>query len=194
MNMEQEPEKVRETFRRLYSEKSVKNYPGPVPVVSFDTNRINSKQRLVAMNRIEELGRDGWIELRKSSMLCKELPEGSGEMRSKAEKTMEVGGEDLTVRETNQIAELENLLFPDREELSINDIRDARHVFDHMKYSSCCDWNFLITNDGAILNKKDELRDWRIHVGDDNACIKWLEDVLPILKARVHQHFESTKI
>ena len=178
-------------MRALFSEKCVKNYPGPVPVVSIDTNRINAKQRLESMNEIERLGHEGWIDLRKSHVMLEELPDGPGPMRDKAHKTMEVGGEDLTQREQNLITELEQLLFPGKALLSINDNRDVRHLFDHMKYCLYCDWNFLITNDNAILNKKDELRARRINVGDDEACMQWLNEILPILKQRVARHFEK---
>lgn len=190
-DIESDLEEFRAYMRKLLSEKCVKNYPGPVPVVSFDTNRINAKQRLESMNKIEEFGREGWIDLRKSSVMLDELPAGPGNMRTKAYKTLEVGGEDLTAREQEQVTELENLLFPNKNPLSINDIRDVQHLFDHIKYCSYCEWNFLITNDNAILNKQDELSSRRINVGDDDACMKWLNGILPILKKRVKWHFES---
>jgi len=191
MNTEQELKKVRETVRRLCSEESVKNYPGPIPVVSFDTNRINSKQRLVAMNRIEELGRDGWIELRKSQTMFEELPEGSGLMRSKAEETLVVGGETLQLHEHEQLEQLRKLLFGRTDDLPLKDERDVQHVFDHQKYSCFCEWNFLITKDKHIRSKKSELKELRTNVGSSDECIEWLNCILPKVKERVQRYYKD---
>ena len=91
--MDGDLQRFREELRRRFSEKTVKNYPGPKPVVSFDTNRLNSLQRLDSMNKIESLAQEGWIDLQKSHVLLEELPEGPGRMRTKADETLKVGGD-----------------------------------------------------------------------------------------------------
>ncbi len=180
--------KLVEEVDRQYRDDPKQGYSGPVPIISYDKNCINARQGIDAMNELELLSNEGWIFLQKSHVLMEE-PEKDKDRISKACKTVAVGGEGLTPSEQAHLIELCNLLFSEKTTLSVRDERDVRHIFDHQKYSGNHEWNFFVTEDRKhILSKHLQLAQMGINVGNPEACLLWLESILPKLKDRIRRH------
>ena len=56
-------------IEQQYRDDPKKGYSGPIPIISYDTNCINARQRMLAMNELERLRDEGWVDLRKSNVL-----------------------------------------------------------------------------------------------------------------------------
>jgi hypothetical protein len=137
------------------------------------------------MNELERLS-EWWIDLRKSNVVTEELDNDKSRGR-KACRTVNVGGEDLEASELVRLSGLRQLLFGDRNELTINDERDVRHLFDHQKYTPGFEWNFFVTMDHHVLDKKQQLKELGINVGTPDECLQWIGPVLLKLKERIRR-------
>lgn len=182
--------KLVEEIDRQCDEDPKRGYSGPIPVISYDMNCINACQEIDAMNKIERLASEGWIDLRKSYVLLEEIDANSCRV-SKSCETVSVGGEELTASEEARLSELRDLLFGNKTTLSVRDERDVRHIFDHKKYTGGHQWRFFVTNDrNHILSKKSELAELGINVGTPEECVLWLEPILPELKDRIRRYHQ----
>ena len=179
--------KLVEEIDRQCDEDPKRGYSGPIPVISYDKNCINARQGIIAMNELERLSGEGWVDLRKSHVLLDE-PEKDRARISKAYQTVSVGGEELNPDEKAELNQLRDLLFGDKAELEDKDERDVRHVFDHGKYTCCHKWNFFVTNAHHILDCKQELKPLHVNVGKPEECVLWLESVLPKVKDRIRRY------
>ena len=164
-------------------------YPGPVPYVTFDTNCLNSKGVMDAMNRLDEFHEQGLVTMHISETLWNELPKGHGAFREKACAYMFIGGEELMPHEVRDWHALRQILFPQKDQLTIQDKRDVQHLFDHRKYV-ISHWTFFVTKNRDFLDHQQELDDVGIRVGTPEECLSWLEGVLPVVRRRIHQYEE----
>ena len=89
-------------IEQQYRDVPKKGYSGPIPIISYDTNCINARQRMLAMNELERLKDEGWVDLRKSNVVLNELDNNSDRV-SKACKTISIGGEELTISENEEL-------------------------------------------------------------------------------------------
>jgi hypothetical protein len=144
------------------------------PIVTIDTNCINSLEQNEAMNTLERWHREGKIEIRRTSVMDHELASdagGRGEKRRRKAGSYghnaagfqighsRVGGYDAVggAPAASQQRVLADLLHPGVEwnALSINTRRDIWHLAIHLAYH--CD--FFVTLDGEILDAAPQLAD-----------------------------------
>jgi len=178
--------KLEKEIDRQYRDDPKQGYSGPIPIISYDTNCINARQGMDAMNELERLSNEGWITLRKSHVVTEELDDDVDRV-SKACKTVSFGGEKLMPSERGNLNQLRKVLFGHKNQLTVKDERDVRHVFDHQKYARL-EWNFLVTTDRHILGRKQELKKMGVNVGKPEECLQWLEPILPKLKDRIRRY------
>lgn len=131
-----------------------------LPRFQIDTNRINAKQKLPNMNKLEKLSDDGVISLEISEVASKEASAGSNPARSRKTIGMiySITYAD-TPDEQHRMQLISDILFPGRK-LTQNEKNDVEIVFNAKKYGYT-----LITSDGGsksqpggILGKRDELK------------------------------------
>ncbi len=110
----------------------------------LDTNCINSRQRIPAMNQMETWSSDGIIDLEASQVVWNEARAGNSVRRqSKACEFITTISCIDTDEETAKIAQIEQILFPGGAS-NQNQRNDAEIVFNAWKYMAT-----LITNDGG---------------------------------------------
>jgi hypothetical protein len=130
------------------------------------TNRINSRQKLSAINQLEQWHRDEVIQLFISEVAYEESLTGAD--RRRLEKTMSHYYSETAIstsEERRQMAEIERILFPAGARTP-NEKNDVEIVFNAAKYHA-----ILVTNDGGsksqpggILGNRAALRALGINV------------------------------
>lgn len=143
----------------------------------IDTNRINSRNALPAMNRIERWHRDGVIELLSSETATTEMMQGGDSARrAKAAGMIFSYSAVTTSSEQWELEQLAELLFPGGAKTQ-SERNDVEIVFNAEKYRA-----ILITNDGGskrqpggILGHRDELMRLGIQVMRDVEAVELIE-------------------
>lgn len=149
-------------------------------IFSIDTNRINSRSKIPAMNQLEQWHENGVIQIDMPEVAQKEAMAGLDPRR--VEKAREYIYS-ITLANTREEQELlhkiEALLFPQGIK-NLNQRNDAEIVFNASKYGS-----YLITSDGAsksqpggILGHKDELKTLGITVMSDIEAVEYVKDLI----------------
>ncbi|MEA3327395.1 MAG: hypothetical protein U9R53_08835 [Chloroflexota bacterium] len=150
-------------------------------IFHIDTNRINSRSKLPAMNQLEQWHKNGVIHIELSTVAQKEAMAGKNRLR--AEKALDyVYTETLatTPEEKTQLIKIAGILFP-KEKCNSNQRKDIKIVFNAHKYSA-----ILITNDGAsksqpggILGHKNELKEaLGIIVMSDAEAVEYIQRLI----------------
>lgn len=125
----------------------------------IDTNRINSRLNLPAMNKLEQWHSNGVIDIEFSEVARKEALFGEDRLRTKkANSYIFTKTLASTAKDRKRLLIIKQILFPN-EEINSNKRNDIEIVFNALKYVA-----ILITNDGTskkkngILDHKNELK------------------------------------
>ena len=131
-----------------------------IPILHIDTNLINARQKLDAVNRLEKWCEEGVVLINMSSTAYSEAKAGSDEQRiRKANQQI------FTITQPGDRTDpiyrtIESALYPNGAN-DKNQQNDVRIVFEAAKYDA-----ILVTGDGAsksqpggILGNRDKLRD-----------------------------------
>lgn len=136
----------------------------------IDTNRINSRRTLAAMNRLEQWRRDGVISLLMSDVAHAEAKAGGDPRRSRKAVgyiySLSFEGEPDSQQNQAQIA---GILFPQgcRNRRDVNDVRICDNA---LRYQY-----ILVTADGAILRKRDALGELGLRLMTDAEAVGVVE-------------------
>lgn len=129
-------------------------------IFHIDTNRINSRSKLPAMNKLEEWFKNGVIHIEFSEVAQKEALIGNDHLRKdKAYDYVSTKTLASTIKENEQLFTIRKILFP-REKINSNKRNDIEIVFNALKYGA-----ILITDDGSskrrngILDHREELKE-----------------------------------
>jgi len=155
--------------------------------VTIDTNCINVKQSIEALNKLEEWNKQGLITIFKTEIMDEEL---KGELRRlKAQKYPQdtgarvwnytafnprhFGGEDP---KKYPIHNLIDLIFPNWDKLpresQIKSIRDVEHLATHYQYKR----DYFVTMDKGFLSKRKMLKEnYEIIILTPDECIKEIQ-------------------
>ena len=134
--------------------------------VQIDTNRINSRQKIAAMNRLEEWHRNEIIDLSMSEVAQVEALDGADRVR-RNKAFGYIFSETLaeTAQERARLRDIEYAIFPNGAK-SANEQNDAEIVFNADKYQA-----IFVTADGGskrqprgILGSREELAQLGIRV------------------------------
>jgi hypothetical protein len=139
----------------------------------IDTNRINSRGTLVAMNRLERWHRDGVIGLVMSDIAHAEAKAGRNARRSRKAigyiYSLSFEREPIAHKMQPQIAEI---LFPQgcRRQGDVNDVRIVCNAL-HYQY-------ILVTADGVILRNRDALARLGTRIMTDAEAVNLVEQAI----------------
>jgi hypothetical protein len=146
----------------------------------IDTNRINSRSNLPAMNSLEHWHKNGVISIEFSEVARKEALFGGDYLRTKKANTY-IFTKTLasTAEEQKWLSTIKQILFL-KEEINSNKRNDIEIVFNAKKYGA-----ILITNDGAskrnngILDHKNELKQaLNIDVMTDEEAVDFVRELI----------------
>lgn len=143
----------------------------------IDTNRLNVRQNLPYMNRLEQWRENGVIDIEISEVAQHEAQYGNNSLRNqKAMIYIFSETKSTTDDEMRMLEKIKSILFPTGQK-NQNEHNDIEIVFNAWKYS-----RILITNDGAsnrqpngILGNLDKLRTLGIRVIRDNEAVSMVE-------------------
>ncbi|OGW01436.1 MAG: hypothetical protein A2889_07870 [Nitrospinae bacterium RIFCSPLOWO2_01_FULL_39_10] len=143
----------------------------------IDTNRLNSRQNLPFMNKLEQWHKNGVIDIEISEVAQHEARYGNNSLRNqKAMRYIFSETKSTTDDEIKMLEEIKSILFPNGPK-NQNENNDIEIVFNAWKYS-----RILVTNDGAsnkqpngILGNLDKLRTLGIRVVRDNEAVSMVE-------------------
>jgi hypothetical protein len=145
----------------------------------IDANRINSRQSLEAMNRLENWDAAGLIDVMISEAAQKEAASGSVSRMEKAYSYIFSMSEISTSQESSFFEKIERILWPDGAQ-NQNQRNDVDIVFNASKYG-----RILVTNDGAsktqpggILGHRKELADLGIKVMTDEEAVEHVREAI----------------
>jgi hypothetical protein len=147
--------------------------------LQIDTNRINSRNTLPAMNRIEQWHRDGVVELLTSQVASGEMRHGGNVARSQKASWMIYSMTAATTPdERDELRRIENILF-DGGARTDGERNDVEIVFNASKYMA-----ILVTNDGGsrrqpggILGNATALqREFGVRVMRDTEAVAHVEE------------------
>lgn len=162
-------------------------------LITVDTNLINTKQEIAAMNKLEDWNNKGLIQLLKTSTMDVEFEKHKNDERrkrflAKSSRYKEDHGINLVdhcntfmphccIR--NEIFDtITEILFPNltREDKNFEQkIRDAMHL--NTYYMN--DRDFFVTNDKHFLSKKDDLKSkFGIKIIKPEKCVELIESFL----------------
>jgi len=149
-------------------------------VFQIDTNRINSRSKLQAMNQLEKWFENGVIHIDESEVVLKEAMAGSDQLRSKKALSYVYSFPILSTSEDRDAyIKIQRILFPKGTKNS-NQSNDVIIV-----YTAWRDMRILITNDGAskkqpggILGHKDELKALGITVMSDIEAVDYVKNLI----------------
>jgi hypothetical protein len=142
-----------------------------IPVLQIDTNRINSRGKLDAMNQIEKWKDDGVVLTNMSGVSFKEALAGNDPSRTRKAYQQIFTLTDTSIdKSSSQYKKISSILFP-KGVKNMNEENDVKIVYEAAHYSA-----ILITNDGGsrkqpggILGHREELRDLVQIMTDDEA-------------------------
>lgn len=159
----------------------------------IDTNRINAKQQLEHMNRLEKWAADDVIMLDMAEVTLNEATAG-GNTRRTAKALNSIYSETLasTPQEQQMIAAIENILFPDGAD-NQNKRNDVEIVFNAAKYC-----RILVTADGGsktqprgILGSADALKGAvGVEVMSDAQAVQLVKQRIQARDSRCRKRFE----
>ena len=167
------PDKERPTERVLPTRQTVMRSRETYLYFQIDTNRINSRGTLAAMNRLEKWHQDEVIGLVMSDIAHAEAKAGGSEHRSRKainyiySMSFPSGA---NVAETQ--AQIAAILFPQGCRTQ-NDINDVRIVCNARKYQY-----ILLTADGVILRNREALARLGLRVMADFEAVELVERVI----------------
>jgi hypothetical protein len=132
-----------------------------IPVFHLDTNRINSRGKLEAMNRIEKWKEDGVILINMSGVSFEEARAGNNPSRTrKANQQIFTLTATSIDKSSSRYKAIASTLFPNGIK-NMNEENDVKIVYEAAHYVA-----LLITNDGGsrsqpggILGHREKLRD-----------------------------------
>jgi hypothetical protein len=131
-----------------------------IPLLHIDTNRINARGKLAAMNQIERWKDDGVVLINMSGVSFKEAQAGNDASRSRKAYQQIFTLTDTSIDKNDaRYKTIEATLFPNGVK-NVNEENDVKIVYEAAYYLA-----ILITNDGGsrtqpggILGHRDELR------------------------------------
>jgi hypothetical protein len=130
-----------------------------IPVLHIDTNLINARQKLEAVNQLEKWYADGAILINMASTARDEALAGGDAARSRKTNQQIFTMTPPAPIDSAQFKAIESMLFPDGAK-NENQRNDVRIVADAIHYAA-----ILVTNDGGsksqpggILGNRDALR------------------------------------
>ena len=155
----------------------------------IDTNRINSRGSLASMNRLETWRRDGVIGLVMSDVAHSEAMAGRDLRRSRKAVRYIYS---VSFEREPQVQEMQDriaaVLFP-RGCQSQNDVNDVRIVYSAWKYKY-----ILVTADGAMLRKQEELAQMGVDAVTDAEAVALVEERLRERDAEVRDDAAQTGV
>jgi hypothetical protein len=149
-----------------------------IPIIHIDTNLINARQKLEAVNQLEQWNENGVILLNMSHVNHKESMSGDSELRVKKANTYIYTIEDEPSYDIKLYKHLESIIFPDGVK-STNQHNDIYALCEATKYGA-----IFVTNDGASKTQPGGILGNR----------KYFKDVLTVLSAEEAVDFVKTKI
>jgi len=167
------PEKQRSTDRVLPTAQPAMRSRETDLYFQIDTNRINARGTLTAMNRLEKWHDDEVIGLVMSDVAYAEAKAGRDMKRSR--KTVGYIYSLSYEREPNVRAahvQIAAILFPGGR-LTQSDINDVRIVSNALKYQY-----ILVTADGVILRNRDALAQLGLRVMTDDEAVQLVEQTI----------------
>lgn len=148
------------------------------PLFMLDTNRINAKEKLPNMNKLEKWKKDGVINIIMSEVANREAKNGNNFKRAEkaGEQIFSLTCE-MTPDENKILYKIKNIIFP-KGPKDQSEKNDVEIVFNAYKYGC-----FLITDEGAskkqprgILGSKIELSEIGIQVMRDSEAVNLVEN------------------
>lgn len=158
--------------------------------ITIDTNRINVRNQIFAMNTLENMQERGIIEIVKTDAMDTEMLDGKKNPYHsglrKSQKYQEIQGYGFFGHsrfEHNVFGNMEDgglnqsivmALFPGKSysELSINDCRDVMHIQAHIVDKAA----YFVTNDGPILRAAENLTRLGVQIRTPEVLLKELEN------------------
>lgn len=153
----------------------------------IDTNRINSRQKLRAMNRLEKWARDGVIGLVMSDIAHTEAKADGNAHRSRKAVgyiySLSFEGEPYVQQIQSQI---DAILYPQGycRQAEVNDVRIISNALQN-KY-------ILITADGVILKNREALAQLGLHVMKDAEAVALVEQKIQERDAETREDADAT--
>jgi hypothetical protein len=136
----------------------------------LDTNRINARQSLRTINRLEKWADDEVIDIEMSEVAHTEAREGSNASRTRKALThiysMTLA---TTAEEQRRLSQILDILAPGGAP-DANTRKDAEIVFNAGKYGS-----ILVTADGVILRNRDALSTLGVRIMSDEEAVSHVE-------------------
>lgn len=158
----------------------------------IDANRINGRNALENMNRLEAWHKSGVVLINMSSVAQDEARSGSDPRRSrKAISYISTLTQSLNEQERMEVSQIERILWP-RGIKTQQEQNDIEIVFNAKKYGA-----ILVTNDGGsrrqpggILGNKDTLRQMGITVMTDSEAVALVQEKITRRDRRLRQMAE----
>lgn len=161
----------------------------------IDSNRINARGSLEAMNQIEKLNDDGVIVIEMPNASYNEASFGSSVRAAKANSYPYTLPTNDTPDEYAQRKQIETILFPTGAN-SDDKRNDVSVVFDALKHGA-----ILITNDGAskrqpggILGNRDRLKKLGIIIFTDAEAVEYLRNLIYQRDQRILGHCKNEEV
>jgi len=157
-----------------------------IPIITIDTNLINVRSTLPAMNVLEDMHRKGLIKIVKTDAMDTEMLDGYQPGLSKSQQYDETQGYGVfnhsrfdhaifgSVEDGGLNQSIIMALFPGKScsELSENDLRDAMHIQAHIINKG----HYFVTHDKVILDATDALARLGVRVATPEALLKQLQN------------------
>ena len=141
-----------------------------LPTFHIDTNRINSRNGLESMNKLENWAERGLISLMLSEVAQQEAQAGKDPRRlTKASEFIYSETLAHAAEEKSQLNEIEVIVFPSGAK-NQNQRNDVEIAFNAKKYCAT-----LITADGDLLTCRTKLLRLGINVMTDFEAVAWVE-------------------
>ena len=161
----------------------------------IDTNRINARQKLENMNRLDEWANNGVISLDMAEVTLNEAVSGGNEQRTKkAMGFIYSMTYESTEDEKNMLTNIEHILFPDGADTE-NKRNDVEIVFNAAKYCRS-----LVTNDGSsksqpngILGNAERLtKEIGVKIVTDAQAVDMVENRIKARDSNCAEHAKRT--
>lgn len=141
-----------------------------VPVgITIDTNVINAKSELKAMNKLEEWHSQEKICLFVNDIMEEELTKGSSQYHKQENYIFQCLRPGFDYPELFE--KFRKILFPTTVELNKRQKRDIDHIIAHQKYLQ----DIFLTNDNNFIRHRDKLKNERILVMIPDECVAFLK-------------------
>lgn len=143
-----------------------------IPIeLTIDTNVINARGKLSAMNKLEEWHDQYKVELMVSDVMENELIHGSPQYHKQVKYIFHFlrPGQDYPIL----FKKFRTILFSTAAKLTKQQIADINHIIAHQKYRH----DIFVTNDNNFIRHRSELKGEGIRVMTPKECVEFLKKI-----------------